>query len=46
LPTNLALTVEKAEDIMFRQAVKMSDPDDTPIEVILLFALEEVYSCN
>jgi hypothetical protein len=46
LPTNLALTVEKAEDIMFRQAVKMSDPDDTPIEVILLFALEELFPCN
>jgi hypothetical protein len=46
LPTNLALTVEQAEDIMFRQAAKMSDPDDKPIEVILLFALEEVYSCN
>jgi hypothetical protein len=46
LPTNLALTLEQAENIMFKQAVKMSDPDDTPIEVILLFALEEIYPCN
>jgi hypothetical protein len=29
LPTNLALKVEQAENIMFRHAAKMSDPDDT-----------------
>ena len=46
LPTNLALTVEQAENIMFKQAAKMSDPYDTPIEIILLYALEEVYPCN
>ena len=46
LPTNLALTVEQAENIMFRHAAKISEADDKPIEVILLFALEEAYPCN
>jgi hypothetical protein len=44
LPQKLALTVEQAEDIMMRQAQKMTDPDGSPIALILTLGLMDTLS--
>jgi hypothetical protein len=46
MPQNLALTVEQAEDIMMRQAQKMTHPDDVPISLLLLKGLEDTFPCQ
>src|SRR5215510_56280 len=44
LPEKLALTVEQAEDIMMRQAEKITDPDHLPIGLILAQGLQNTFS--
>src|SRR5215813_1761033 len=46
LPEKLALTVEQAEDIMMRQAEKITDPDQLPIGLILAQGLQETFPCD
>src|SRR5262249_41190594 len=46
LPEKLELTVEQAEDIMMRQAQKMTDPDQLPIGLLLAQGLQNTFSCD
>ena len=45
-PQKLALTVEQAEDIMMRTAQAMTNPDTTPIGILLILGLRETFPCN
>src|SRR6516165_4231209 len=44
LPERLELTIEQAEDIMMRQAQKMTDPDQLPIGLLLVQGLQNTFS--
>jgi hypothetical protein len=46
LPKKLELTVEQAEDIMMRQAQKMTDPDQLPIGLLLVQGLQNTFPCQ
>jgi len=46
LPEKLALTVGQAEDIMMRQAEKITDPDRLPIGLLLAQGLQNTFPCN
>jgi hypothetical protein len=46
LPEKLELTVEQAEDIMMRQAQKMTDPDQLPIGLLLAQGLQNTFPCD
>ena len=46
LPEKLALTVGQAEDIMMRQAEKMTDPDQLPIGLLLAQGLQNTFPCD
>jgi hypothetical protein len=46
LPEKLELTVEQAEDIMMRQAQKMTDPDQLPIGLLLAQGLQNTFPCQ
>jgi hypothetical protein len=46
LPEKLELTVEQAEDIMMRQAQKMTDPDQLPIGLLLSQGLQNTFPCQ
>jgi len=46
LPDKLALTVGQAEDIMMRQAEKITDPDQLPIGLLLAQGLQDTFPCN
>src|SRR3974377_663376 len=46
LPEKLELTVEQAEDIMMRQAQKMTDPDRLPIGLLLAQGLQNTFPCD
>jgi hypothetical protein len=46
LPGKLALTVEQAEDIMMRQAQKMTDSDTSPIGLLLIEGLMDTFPCD
>jgi hypothetical protein len=46
LPDNLALTVGQAEDIMMRQAEKITDPDQVPIGLLLAQGLQNTFPCD
>ena len=43
LPEKLALTVGQAEDIMMRQAEKITDPDQLPIGLLLAQGLQNTF---
>jgi hypothetical protein len=45
-PQNLALTVERAEEIMLRKAKKMADPDGVPVSIILIHGLQDTFPCD
>ena len=46
LPEKLELTIEQAEDIMMRQAEKITDPDQLPIGLILAQGLQNTFPCH
>ena len=46
LPDKLALTVGQAEDIVMRQAEKITDPDQLPIGLLLAQGLQDTFPCN
>ena len=46
LPDKLALTVGQAEDIVMRQAQKMTDPDQLPIGCLLVEGLKDTFPCD
>jgi Ssp1 endopeptidase immunity protein Rap1a len=46
LPEKLALTVGQAEDIMTRQAEKITDPDQLPIGLLLAQGLQNTFPCD
>jgi hypothetical protein len=46
MPDNLALTVGQAEDIMMRQAEKITDPDQLPIGLLLAKGLKDTFPCD
>jgi hypothetical protein len=46
LPEKLELTVGQAEDIMMRQAEKMTDPDQLPIGFLLAEGLKDTFPCD
>ena len=46
LPEKLALTVGQAEDIMTRQAKKITDPDQLPIARLLAEGLKDTFPCH
>ena len=46
LPEKLALTVGQAEDVMMRQAQKMTDPDQLPIGLLLAQGLQNTFLCD
>jgi hypothetical protein len=46
LPGKLALTVGQAEDIMMRQAEKITDPDQLPIGLLLAQGLQNTFPCD
>jgi hypothetical protein len=46
LPEKLALTVGQAEDIMMRQAEKVTDPDQLPIGFLLAEGLKDTFPCH
>jgi len=46
LPERLELTIEQAEDIMMRQAQKMTDPDQLPIGLLLAQGLQNTFPCQ
>jgi len=46
LPEKLALTVGQAEDIMMRQAEKISDPGQLPIGLLLAQGLQNTFPCD
>jgi hypothetical protein len=45
-PQKLALTVERAEEIMMRKAKKMADPDRIPVSIILIHGLQDTFPCD
>jgi hypothetical protein len=45
-PDNLALTVERAEEIMMRKAKKMANPDGVPVSIILIHGLQDTFPCD
>ena len=46
LPEKLELTIEQAEDIMMRQAEKITDPDQLPIGLLLAQGLQNTFPCD
>ena len=46
LPEKLELNVEQAEDIIMRQAQKMTDPDQLPIGRLLVEGLKDTFPCD
>src|SRR5215470_1956235 len=46
LPEKLELTIEQVEDIMMRQAEKITDPDPLPIGLLLAQGLQETFPCD
>jgi hypothetical protein len=42
----LALTIEQVEDIMMRQAEKITDPDQLPIGLLLAQGLQTTFPCE
>jgi hypothetical protein len=46
LPEKLALTLVQAEDIMMRQAEKLTDPDQLPIGRLLAEGLKATFPCD
>src|SRR5262249_54130560 len=46
LPEKLALTVRQLEDIMVRQAEKMTNPDQLPIGLLLAQGLRNTFPCD
>ena len=42
----LALTVGQAEEIMMRQAEKVTDPDQLPIGLLLAQGLQNTFPCD
>ena len=46
LSEKLALTVGQAEDIMMRQAEKITDPDQLPIGLLLAQGLQNTFPCD
>jgi len=46
LPEKLALTVGRAEDIMMRQAEKVTDPDQLPVGLLLAEGLKDTFPCQ
>jgi hypothetical protein len=46
LPEKLELTVGQAEDIMMRQADKVTDPDQLPIGLLLAEGLKDTFPCD
>ena len=46
LPDKLTLTVGRAEDIMMRQAEKITDPDQLPIGLLLAQGLQNTFPCD
>jgi hypothetical protein len=46
LPKDLALTVDQAEDIVMREAKKMSGPDDLPLALVLINGLKDTFPCD
>jgi hypothetical protein len=45
-PEKLELTVGQAEDIMMRQAEKITDPDQLPIGLLLARGLQNTFPCD
>jgi hypothetical protein len=46
LPEKLVLTIEQAEDIMMRQAEKITDPEPLPIGLLLAQGLQNTFPCD
>jgi hypothetical protein len=46
LPNDLALTAEHAEEIVMREADKVTNPDSRLVAVLLLWGLEETFPCD
>jgi len=46
LPEKFTQTIEQAEDIMMRAAQKMTDPDPSPIGLILIEGLKDTFPCQ
>ena len=46
LPEKLVLTIEQAEDIVMRQAEKITDPDQVPIGLLLAQGLQNTFPCD
>jgi len=46
LPEKSELNVEQAEDIMMRQAKKITDPDRLPIGLLLAQGLQTTFPCD
>jgi hypothetical protein len=46
LPEKLALTVRQLEDIMVRQAEKMTNPDQLPVGLLLAQGLRNTFPCD
>jgi hypothetical protein len=46
LPNNSALTADQAEDIIMREADKVTNPDSRFVAVLLLWGLEEMFPCD
>jgi len=46
LPEKLELTVGQAEDIVMRQAEKITDPDQLPIGLLLAQGLQNTFPCD
>jgi hypothetical protein len=46
LPEKLTVTVGQAEDIMIRQAEKITDPDQLPIGLLLAQGLQNTFPCD
>jgi hypothetical protein len=46
LPEKLAVTVGQAEDIVMRQAEKITDPDQLPVGLLLAEGLKDTFPCD
>jgi hypothetical protein len=46
MPEKMALTVGQAEDIMMRQAERMTNPDQLPIGLLLAQGLQNTFPCD
>jgi hypothetical protein len=46
LPEKLVLTIEQAEDIVMRQAEKITDPEQLPIGLPLAQGLQNSFPCD